>query len=377
MIFESLDARSWVIVDALAHAKTALTSDQIRKKVGVDYASATLSRTLSSLGERGFIVKIGSRKSAAYTVPNGLLRAIQRYRKERADAFVDLPVTAALTVEGAVVEQPSTPPVQQQFYRNTGLGRPAFSTQSSRYDENNKLEKGIDDPWFTPDQMRAMTARGSLNAYENGHMQRFYEDLTYSSVQFGYSDNPIEFFDIQAVMSGRKFIPGNIKRHREIGLIQNLAPAITLLRDVVDQFLDSEESGEIIDWREVMTVHGILTKDLLTPQEIATKESFKKDKLIIALMVASRQQDPLEQSLRLLVGITYAQPFSAGNNHLARIICNAPLLAADYPPMTFLGVSADQQDEAMLAFVKTDDYAPMAQLYADCYAATRYRYETR
>jgi Fic family protein len=89
--------------------------------------------------------------------------------------------------------------------------------------------------------------------------------------------------------------------------------------------------------------------------------------LATILNIASKIQDPYEQSFFLLVHISYLQPFIDCNKRTARMTCNIPLLRSGIPPMSWIGVSMQSMRDALLGVYELNDTSMMSELFVDGY----------
>lgn len=87
-------------------------------------------------------------------------------------------------------------------------------------------------------------------------------------------------------------------------------------------------------------------------------------------------EDPYEQSLFLLVHLSYLQAFSDVNKRTARLGANIPLVIRNYVPHSFNDVERDDYTSAMIAVYELQDVRPIVDLYVFSYLRTCAMYDS-
>jgi len=87
-------------------------------------------------------------------------------------------------------------------------------------------------------------------------------------------------------------------------------------------------------------------------------------------------RDPFEQSLFLLVQLSYLQPFIDVNKRTARVAANIPLLKAGLCPLSFYGMDEDAYVEGLLAWYELNTPTRIARTYREGYRAAAERYRS-
>ncbi|MES2345613.1 MAG: Fic family protein [Chlamydiota bacterium] len=90
---------------------------------------------------------------------------------------------------------------------------------------------------------------------------------------------------------------------------------------------------------------------------------------------AAKIEDPFEQSLFLLVHISYVQAFSDVNKRTARLSANIPLIMNNLVPLSFNDVDRDDYMSAMIALYELQDVFPIIDLYVFSYMRTCAAYD--
>jgi Fic family protein len=100
-------------------------------------------------------------------------------------------------------------------------------------------------------------------------------------------------------------------------------------------------------------------------------------RLLLSMLEKSRAiEDPFEQSLFLLVHISYLQPFIDVNKRTARLASIIPLIRGDYVPQSFVEVDQRAYLSATIAVYELNEVEPLADVYVWCYRRSCQRFET-
>jgi Fic/DOC family protein len=98
--------------------------------------------------------------------------------------------------------------------------------------------------------------------------------------------------------------------------------------------------------------------------------------LFSVLEKARAIRDPFEQSLFLLVHISYLQAFIDVNKRTARLASIIPLIAGDFVPQSFVEVDQRAYLSATIAVYELNQVEPLADVYVWCYRRSCQRFET-
>ena len=86
-------------------------------------------------------------------------------------------------------------------------------------------------------------------------------------------------------------------------------------------------------------------------------------------------EDSFEQSLFLLIQISYIQAFADVNKRTARLSANIPLITRNFVPLSFNDVERGDYASAMLAIYELQDVRPLVDLYVYSYLRTCITYD--
>ena len=87
-------------------------------------------------------------------------------------------------------------------------------------------------------------------------------------------------------------------------------------------------------------------------------------------------EDPFEQSLFLLIHISYLQPFSDVNKRTARLSANIPQIKGNLVPLSFNDVEREDYTSAIIAIYELQDVRPLLDLYVFSYLRTCAMYDS-
>jgi hypothetical protein len=98
--------------------------------------------------------------------------------------------------------------------------------------------------------------------------------------------------------------------------------------------------------------------------------------LLLVLEKARAIGDPFEQSLFLLVHISYLQAFIDVNKRTARLASIIPLIHGDYVPQSFVDVDQRAYLSATIVVYELNEVEPLSDLYFWCYRRSCQRFDT-
>jgi Fic family protein len=164
-------------------------------------------------------------------------------------------------------------------------------------------------------------------------------------------------------------------------------------RDAIWYLLDNIATAEI-DWVTLRDLHALLSDGLLDDNGdsgrirrriVAIGQSsykpldneFQIREAIDALLAAANdEREPFNQSLMLMTGVAYVQPFADCNKRTGRVFANLPLLRASLPPLSFLSVDKEAYTRGLLTYYELGNGNLIAKAYADAYPVSADAYRT-
>lgn len=135
-----------------------------------------------------------------------------------------------------------------------------------------------------------------------------------------------------------------------------------------DVILEKKDSFKVIGFADVVQLHQVLTRDLVTSgvrtQKVrisGTKYEplFNKHEIELSLRsvvkLINSLRYPPEKALVAAIMIAYLQPFADGNKRTSRMLANAILLAFDYFPLSYRSVDVNEYQRAMIIFYEINN----------------------
>lgn len=155
---------------------------------------------------------------------------------------------------------------------------------------------------------------------------------------------------------------------QHIDTLQADEPTIRTLHYLLaDSLVAAGAAGQIRD--DSIRVSGTTSAPLDGRERLA--------RLLPALLEKARAiADPFEQSLFLLVHISYLQAFVDVNKRTARLASIIPLITGDYVPQSFVEVDPDAYLKATTVVYELNEVGPLADVYLWSYRRSCQRYDT-
>ncbi|MBM3192394.1 MAG: hypothetical protein FJZ63_07085, partial [Chlamydiae bacterium] len=134
-----------------------------------------------------------------------------------------------------------------------------------------------------------------------------------------------------------------------------------------DGLIESSEAGKVR--RQGVRVGG----STYIPFEDPKRLELQMGKI---LHKAALIEDPYEQSIFLLIHISYLQAFVDVNKRTARLAANIPLIRENLVPLAFNDAKVDDYMLAMIAIYELQDVRPLIDLYVYSYLRTCAAYDS-
>lgn len=217
--------------------------------------------------------------------------------------------------------------------------------------------------------------QGPAGTYAHQIFNRLIIDLSYNSSRL--EGNTYTLLDTEKLVLHGHTAEG--KLDEEKAMILNHKEAI---RYIVDNAARVEVSCNVI-----YTLHYLLSDGLIEPSETgkvrkqgvriggSTYMPFEDPKRLELQLekIASKAeliQDPYEQSIFLLIHISYLQAFTDVNKRTARLSANIPLIKNNLVPLAFSDIQVSDYMSAMIAVYELQDVRPLVDLYVYSYLRT-------
>ncbi|MGA7540606.1 MAG: Fic family protein [Steroidobacteraceae bacterium] len=242
--------------------------------------------------------------------------------------------------------------------------------------------------YLTPKQREELAALGKrdpIYGRARTYIKKIYDrlliDLSFNSARL--EGNTYTLADTERLLLQGAAAPGKLDAERI--MILNHKEAIAYLAQHVDT-LQADETT-------IRTLHYLLADSLVAAGAAGQirDESIRVSgttyaplegrerltRLLLGLLEKARAiADPFEQSLFLLVHISYLQAFVDVNKRTARLASIIPLIKEDYVPQSFAEVDQDSYLKATIVVYELNEVGPLAEVYAWSYRRSCQRYDT-
>ena len=235
------------------------------------------------------------------------------------------------------------------------------------------------------EELRALGRRDPVYGRAGTYIQKIYHRLL---IDFTFNSSRLEGNTYTLIDTERLLLQGAAaagKPNAERIMILNHKDAI----DYIARRVDTLQADETT----IRTLHYLLADSLVAPgaagqiREDSVRVSGttyapidgrdRLTRLLLLLLEKARAiLDPFEQSLFLLVHISYLQAFADVNKRTARLASIIPLIRGDYVPQSFVEVDPDSYLKATIAVYELNDVGPLADLYTWSYRRSCQRYDT-
>lgn len=217
--------------------------------------------------------------------------------------------------------------------------------------------------------------------YAHQIFNRLLIDLSYNSSRL--EGNTYSLLDTQRLLLEGSSAEGKLDEEKI--MILNHKEAIRYMVDNAPRLDISEQT--------IFTIHYLLSDGLVEPRYAgkirdhavriggSTYLPFEEKKQLQVrfnriMEKAAKIKNAYEQSLFLLVHITYLQGFSDVNKRTARLSANIPLIKANFVPLSFNDVQRDDYTSAIIAVYELQDVRPIIDLYVFSYMRTCAMYDS-
>jgi len=351
---------------------TWTSSAQIR--ADIDVPDRTLRNWLRDLVEEGVVEFQGERKGRRYRIRD------RTSNPGLATVTVDVPTPSMLV-------QPLFSAESQAVINR--VEAPLYTRTPATYRED-WLQAYVpnESAYLTPsrrNELEALGKRDPIYGRAGTYIRKIYHrlliDFTFNSSRL--EGNTYTLIDTERLLLQGAAAPG--KPNAERIMILNHKEAIDYLAWHVEALQPDETT--------IRTLHYLLADSLVVPGAAGQirEDSIRvsgttyapidgSDRLtrLLALLLEKARAilDPFEQSLFLLVHISYLQAFVDVNKRTARLASIIPLIRGDYVPQSFVEVDPNSYLKATIAVYQLNEVGPLADLYAWSYRRSCQRYDT-
>ena len=218
------------------------------------------------------------------------------------------------------------------------------------------------------------------STYSRRIAERFVIDLSWASSRL--EGNTYDFLDTEMLLrygqeakSRDRFEARMVLNHKNAinHLLENVGKGIPSLEDVnrmhahmMYGLIEFEFLGQVR--RRSVRITSTSYRPSNDSSEIARQQA-------IMLSFAAEIQDPFEAGFFLLASCSYLQAYVDGNKRMGRLLCNAPLLEAGKPPISFVDIDRDSYLLGLIAFYETAETELLAEAIAGTYEIAAPQYQ--
>lgn len=303
------------VLHQLSQESEPIGMQELLIKLGAEYVERTVRRWLIEMVADGLVEKSGQKRGTKYLV-------IQRTKRK--------------TGEWLKAYQPN-----KTFYLPSSV-RQDLLTAGKRSKRN--------DP---------------LGIYARQIYNRLAIDLSFNSSRL--EGNTYSLSDTQRLVLEGKSAEGKLEEEK--AMILNHKEAIRYLVDNAPKLKVNRET--------ICTLHYLLADGFVEPRFAGkVKDHGLQTQLERIVGKGALIEDPFEQSLFLLVHVTYLQAFTDVNKRTGRLSANIPLIKNNLVPLSFNDVEREDYASAIIAVYELQDVRPIIDLFIFSYMRTCAMYDS-
>ncbi|MBS0616105.1 MAG: Fic family protein [Verrucomicrobia bacterium] len=352
----NLRDKKLIVFHQLSQEDEPLSVNNLLERLGSHYSERSVRRWLAEMVKDNLIEPVGRKKATKYRV---------------------LQHTTPLKVGAGLCFSSESMRIIEQVHRPLYVRTPAL--YNDEWFEEYKPNKSF----YIPTDSRAQLHRTGKRAkhedpagtYAHQIFNRLLIDLSYNSSRL--EGNTYSWLDTERLIL--KGTPAEGKLDDEKIMILNHKEAIRYLVDNAHRLHIAEET--------IYTLHFLLSDGLLDREFVGKVRPHSvriggstyipiENSMLLKLQLerivkkASLIEDPYEQSLFLLIHISYLQAFADVNKRTARLAANIPLVVHNLVPQSFSDIERDDYNSALIAVYELQDVRPMVDLYLFSYMRT-------
>ncbi len=344
------------VLHQLSQEADTISLEMLLQKLGPDYAERSVRRWLAELVKEGLVEKIGKKRGTHYKV-------LQREERDVGHT-------------GSCFGSRSEKVLQQ-------IRRPMFERMPVAYQDDWFDAYKPNTTFYIPLELREQLYKAGKRSkvedpagtYAHQIFHRLLIDLSYNSSRL--EGNTYSLLDTEKLILEGAGAEGKldeekimILNHKEaIRYLVDMAPRLEVNKQTIctlhyllsDGLLEARYSGKVRD-------HGVrIGGSSYIPFENPKQLELRLDRITTK---AARIKDPYEQSLFLLIHISYLQAFADVNKRTARLSANIPLIKSNVVPLSFNDVEKEDYTSAVIAIYELQDIHPILDLYVFSYMRT-------
>jgi len=360
--------RKLAILRQLGLEAEPITLTILSEKVALDFTTRHIRRLLNQLVDEGVVQKSGHTKGARYIAVRAPGPSSEEVEKSET-------VSSCFSSDSLkAIRQISRPPFERQpvTYRTDWL-------------ESYEVNLTCYLPHHLRHQLITVGQRANKHdpagTYAHQIFNRLLIDLSYNSSRL--EGNTYSLLDTERLLLHGDSPEGKLNEekvmilnHKEaIRYLVDNAPKLEVSRNTIctlhyllsDGLVEPQDAGKVR--RHPVRIGG----SVYSPFEDTRRLETQLEKIVTKAALIG---DPFEQSIFLLIHISYLQAFADVNKRTARLSANISLIKGNLVPLAFSDVQKEDYLSAMIAIYELQDVRPLVDLYAYSYIRTCAAYNT-
>lgn len=359
----SFQTKKLAVLHQLSEEASPIGLHELLEKLGSNYTERSVRRWLAEMIKEGLVEKLGNKRGTKY-------KAIQRISQHE-----DTPDSCFSQKSKKILEQ-----IQLPIYKRIPVIY--MDNWFDTYQPNNSFYIPLELRLHLYEEGKRSTFSAPAGTYAHQIFNRLLIDLSYNSSRL--EGNTYSLLDTKKLILEGASPEGKLDEEKI--MILNHKEAIRYLVDTAPRLK--------IDKETICTLHYLLSDGLLETTRHAGKvrdhgvriggsvyipfEDPKQLEMRLDRIIkkAALIEDPYEQSLFLLIHISYLQAFADVNKRTARLSANIPLIKNNLVPLSFNDVGRNDYTSAMIAIYELQDIHPILDLYVFSYIRTCAMYDS-
>ncbi len=355
-------SKKMAVLRYLSQATEPVSLKNLIEKLGKEYNERTVRRWLQEMIQDGLIEKQGEKRGTQYQLAQGGKKN-------------SLPTHSCFGTKSRTI----LASIKRPIYERTPV------TYIDNWFEVYEPNQSFYIPQKERDQLHKAGIRSKgkdpAGTYAHQIFNRLLIDLSYNSSRL--EGNTYSLLDTQKLLLEGTGVEGKldeekimILNHKEaIRYLVDTAPKLQVNREAIctlhyllaDGLVEADDAGKARS--HAVRIGGSTYIPLEDPQHLQERlERITKKAALI--------EDPYEQSLFLLIHVSYLQAFSDVNKRTARLSANIPLIKNNLVPLSFNDVERDDYTAAMIAIYELQEAQPILDLYLFSYMRTCALYDS-
>lgn len=357
-----LRTKKLTVLHQLSQEAEPVNLEHLLEKLGKGYAQRSVRRWLSEMIKEGLVEKLGDKRGTKYQV----IQRSNRHEGTLGSCF--------RPESGKILER---------------IRRPLYERVPVVYADDwfDAYQPNVS--FYIPLELRLQLHQAGKRSkledqagtYAHQIFNRLLIDLSYNSSRL--EGNTYSLLDTQKLLLEGASAEGKldeekimILNHKEaIRYLVDSAPRLEVNQQTIctlhyllsDGLVEAHYSGKVRD--HGVRIGGSTYLPFEDPKQLQVRLNRITEK-------AARIEDPYEQSLFLLVHISYLQAFSDVNKRTARLSANIPLIKGNLVPLSFNDVEREDYVSSMIAIYELQDIRPLLDLYVFSYMRTCAMYDS-